>query len=158
MKNLLLLISLTMGMVGCTYLGNAVKQAHYSAQQRHSPTQRIYKHMLEVDNFFVFGKIENEVALNKDAIAVIALSNLYRMNEVVDVSHFSRIDSYFGLNLPAGDYQLLVVSDLNRDGFYDGTEVVGGRLLSLGKKELPEKGLAQVQKVISRQEQTEVTG
>jgi pimeloyl-ACP methyl ester carboxylesterase len=35
----------------------------------------------------------------------------------------------------------VVVSDLNRDGFYDGTEVVGGRSLSLNRKELPEKVL-----------------
>jgi len=128
-------------MTGCTYLGNAFKQAHYSVQQRQAPTQRIYKHMLEVDNLFVFGKIENEVALNKDAVAVVALSDQFQKNEVVDVSHFSRIDSYYGLNLPEGEYQLLVVSDLNRDGFYDGTEVVGGRLLSLTRKELPEKVL-----------------
>lgn len=87
---------------------------------------------------FVFGKIGNEIALNKDAVAVVAISELFRKNEVVDVSHFSRIDSYFGLNLPAGDYQLLVVSDLNRDAFYDETEMVGGRSLSLGRKELPE--------------------
>jgi pimeloyl-ACP methyl ester carboxylesterase len=141
MKNHLLLFFLAVGMAGCTYLGNAVKQANYSAQQGLSPTQRVYKHMLEAENFFVFGKIENGVALNKDAVAVVALSDLYKHNEVVDVSHFSRIHSYYGLNLPEGDYRLLVVSDLNRDGFYDGTEVVGGRSLSLDRKELPEKVL-----------------
>ena len=134
-------IVLAFGMTGCTYLGNAFKQAHYSAQQRQSPTQRVYKHMLEVENFFVFGKIENEVALNKDAVAVVALSDRFQKNEVVDVSQFSRIDSYYGLNLPEGEYQLLVVSDLNKDGFYDGTEVVGGRSLSLARKDLPEKVL-----------------
>ena len=129
-------IVLAFGMTGCTYLGNAFKQAHYSAQQRQSPTQRVYKHMLEVENFFVFGKIENEVALNKDAVAVVALSDRFQKNEVVDVSQFSRIDSYYGLNLPEREYQLLVVSDLNKDGFHDGTEVVGGRSLSLARKDL----------------------
>jgi pimeloyl-ACP methyl ester carboxylesterase len=136
---LMLLIVLAAGMAGCTYLGNAIKQARYSAQQTHSPTQRVYKHMLEVDSFFVFGKVVNEVGLNKDAVAVIAISDQFQKNEVVDISHFSRIASYYGLNLPAGDYRLLVVSDLNHDGFYDGTEVVGGRLLSLGREELPDK-------------------
>ncbi len=138
---LLLFIVVTAAMTGCTYLGNAFKQAQYSARQRQSPTQRVYKHMLEVENFFVYGKIENEVALNRDAVAVVALSDRFQKNEVVDVSHFSRIGSYYGLNLPAGKYQLLVVSDLNGDGFYDGTEVVGGRVLSLSRKEFPEKVL-----------------
>jgi hypothetical protein len=139
MRILLLFISLAMGTAGCTYLGSAVRQAYYCAEQKHSPTQRVYKHMLDAENYFVFGKIRNGVDLNKEAIAVVALSNLYQKSEIVDISHFTRIDSYFGLNLPAGDYQLLVVSDLNRDGFYDGTEVVGGRFLSLGGKELTEK-------------------
>jgi hypothetical protein len=66
---------------------------------------------------------------------------VFRKSEVVDVSHFSRIDSYYGLNLPAGHYRLPVVSDLNRHGFYEGTEVVGERPLSLGKQELHEKVL-----------------
>lgn len=134
-----LFVLLALAIPGCTYLGNAYKQATYSAQQKQSPTQRIYKHMLEVDTFFVFGKIESELALNKDAVAVVALSDQFHKNEVVDVSHFSRIDSYYGLNLPEGNYKLLVVSDLNRDGFYDETEVVGGRSLALNRKEVPER-------------------
>ncbi len=55
MKNLLLFISLAALMTGCTYLGNVAKQVRYSNQQGQSPTQRVYKHMIEVDNFFVFG-------------------------------------------------------------------------------------------------------
>ncbi|MBI5585180.1 MAG: DUF413 domain-containing protein [Deltaproteobacteria bacterium] len=139
MKKLLLIIILAAGLTGCTYLGTAAKQAGYAEQQSQSPTQRVYKHMLETDNFFVFGKIQNEVVLNREAVAVLALSDLYQKDEIVDVGHFTRIDSYFGLILPEGSYQLLVVSDLNRDGFYDGSEVVGRRSLALGRKELPEK-------------------
>lgn len=97
--------------------------------------------MLETDNFFVFGKLESKIPLNEDALAVIAVSDLFRKSEIVDVSHFSRTDSYYGLNLPPGEYQLLVVSDLNKDGFYDASEVVGGRNVSLNRKDLPEKVL-----------------
>jgi len=88
----------------------------------------------------VFGQIEHRDG--KDAaIAVIAVSNAYQTGEVVDVSHFSRSDSYYGLNLPEGEYQLFVVSDLNGDGFYDEREVIGGRALSVNSKDAPEKVL-----------------
>jgi len=95
--------------------------------------------MIDTDNFFVFGEIKNEVPMNRDALAVIALSNQYQNSEVVDISHFVMVDSYYGLNLPPGDYQLLVVSDLDRDNFFDENEVIGGRSLSLKSGETEEK-------------------
>lgn len=137
----LLLIFLAVSVSGCSYLRTVFKQTHYSLRQKLSPRQRVYKHMLQVDNFFVFGKIENGSDLNKDAIAVVALSDLHRENEVVDISHSVRIGSYYALNLPEGEYHVLVVSDLNRDGFYDGTEILGGKSLFLSRAETPEKVL-----------------
>jgi pimeloyl-ACP methyl ester carboxylesterase len=128
-----LVVACTIALAGCSYLGSAMKQANYASQQAHAPTQRVYKHLLETDNFFVYGKIEKEVPLNRDAVAVVAISDRFRRGEVVDISHFSRVGSYYGLNLPAGEYQILVVSDLNRDGFYDQSEIVGGRPLSLDR-------------------------
>jgi len=97
--------------------------------------------MLAVDNFFVFGKIVNASSNGREPVAVIALSDRYRKSEVVDVSHFSKINSYYGVNLPEGAYQLVAVADLNKDGFYDGSEVVGGRSLSLDRNELPDRVL-----------------
>lgn len=126
---------------GCAYLGNAVKQAGYQSKMKFSPTQGVYKHMLETENFFVFGKVKHEAAINGDPLAVVVLSDLRRKNEVVEVCNFARIDSYYGLNLPAGEYRLLVVSDLNRDGFYDESEVIGGRILILDIREQPDKVL-----------------
>ena len=139
-KNLIILV-LLFAMSGCSYLGSTFKQAGFSALQKQSPTQRVYKHMLETDNFFVFGKIENGKGLNEEATAVIAVSDLYQKSEVVDVSHFSRNNSFYGLNLPAGHYQLLVVSDLNHDGYYDETEVVSGRPGTLQLETRPAKVL-----------------
>lgn len=37
----------------------------------------------------------------------------------------SRINSYYGLNLPEGTYRLLLVSDRDLNGFFDETEVIG---------------------------------
>lgn len=136
-----LFVIVTAGTTGCTYIGNAVKQAGYSSQMRNSPAIKIYKHMLEAENFFVFGKIKHEVDMNRDAVAVVALSDLHQKNEVVEVCNFPRIDSFYGLNLPEGEFRLLVVSDLNRDGFYDENEVIGGMGLSLSRKAFPGKVL-----------------
>jgi pimeloyl-ACP methyl ester carboxylesterase len=142
-KNAALLLVLPAMVAGCAYLTNVSKQSDYSAQQAAAPQQRVYKHLIEGDKYFVFGKLENGDHLHQEAMAVIAVSNLYQDGEIVDVNHFSRPDSYFGLNLPEGNYWLLVVSDLNRDGFYDETEVVGGRKLSVGPHEAPDKVLGE---------------
>lgn len=121
------------GLAGCSYIETMVSQADYSWRQKTSPEQRIYKHMLNHESFFVSGKIGNTNHVNREAIAVIAVSDKFRSSEVVDVNHAVRPNSYYNLNLPAGDYQLLVVSDFDRNGYYDETEVIGTRMLSLTK-------------------------
>jgi hypothetical protein len=140
MKAKPILLGLLIGLVGRTYLQTVNQQSSYAQQLGHAPQQRVYKHMLDRDTAFVYGQIEHRDG--KDApMAVIAVSNTYQAGEVVDVGHFSRSDSYYGLNLPGGEYQLFVVSDLNGDGFYDEREVIGGRALSVNSKDAPEKVL-----------------
>jgi pimeloyl-ACP methyl ester carboxylesterase len=126
---------------GCSYVGTVVSQAGYSMRQQASPEQRVYKHMLNRETFFVFGRIENARELNAGAIAVIAASDKFRDSEVVDVNHVARPDSYYGLNLPEGDYRLLVVSDLDRNGYYDETDVIGTKALTLTAEAVPDKVL-----------------
>jgi uncharacterized alpha/beta hydrolase family protein len=134
-------IGIVIGLSGCSYLEQAAKQAHLFTLQKYAPAQRVYKHMLEGDNYFVFGKVKNATFFNREALAVVAISNLYQKNEVVDIGHFSGDSAYYGLNLPAGDFHLLVLSDVNGDGWYDDSEVVGERTLSLDSKAVPEKVL-----------------
>ena len=135
------LLTLAAGLSGCSYVQTATKQAYYAACQTGTPQQRIYKHLLDRDTFFVFGRIRHDPTPADSAVAVVAVSDKFRPGEVVDVNHFSRTDSFYGLNLPAGDYRLLVVSDLNRDGYYDEQEVLGERGLSLDAQTVPEKVL-----------------
>jgi pimeloyl-ACP methyl ester carboxylesterase len=141
MKKLSLALCVLTMLAGCSYLDSALSQLHYGVRQGISPTQRVSKHLLERDNFFLFGKLRSNTNLNEDAVAVIALSDQFQNGEVVDVSHFSRLESYYGLNLPAGDYRIMVVSDLNRDGHYDQSEVKGGIHVSLNSELFPEKVL-----------------
>jgi len=135
----LLHLILIMALSGCTYLHEAGKQAHYAAQVKNEPKLSVYKHLIDTGKFFVYGKILGDVAINAKSMAVVAVSDKFQRNEIVDVNHFSRIDSYYGLSLPEGAYRLLVVSDLDGNGFFDETEVIGHRTLSLSEKENPGK-------------------
>lgn len=125
----------------CSYLGTMMTQTELALKQISSPEQHTYKHMLDRETFFVFGTIDNAPTLNEQAVAVVAVSDKYVDAEMVDVNHVVRPGSYYGLNLPAGDYRLLVVSDLDRDGHYDATEVVGGRTVSLDADTVPDRVL-----------------
>ena len=133
----------SIALCGCSYLESGLKQAGLMQRYREAPSQRLYKHMLSSSTFFVFGRVENGSGLNLQATALLAVSDMHREGEVVDVSHRARPDNYYGLNLPAGQYRLMVVSDLNHDGAYTADEVVGGRPLHLDPQALPGKVLGE---------------
>jgi hypothetical protein len=122
---------LSMAIAGCTYLHYLATQRNYASSHARVPRQRTYKHLLQSPNYFVFGLLTGQHAVNPAAIAVLAVSNRYQRNEVTDINHVTRIGSYYGLNLPPGQYRLLVVSDLDRDGYYAGSEIIAARELSL---------------------------
>ena len=129
---------LCMGLAGCSYVGTMLSQAEFAHQLRTEPQQRVSKHMLDRQTWFVFGRIGQTAALKSQAMAVLALSDRFRTAEVVDVNHTARADSYYGLNLPAGQYRLLVVADLDGNGFYDESEVLGSRNLALAPEAVPD--------------------
>lgn len=137
------MLLLAAGFGGCTYVRTTVKQAGYSARQAGTPRQRIYKHMLARETFFVFGRIENAPADLPEPLAVVALSDRPTAGEVVDVNHVARADSFYGLNLPAGEFRLLVVSDRNRDGFYTADEIAGARTVALDTASVPDRVLGE---------------
>ena len=141
MRERLLVAALAASLGACSYVGTMLSQAELALKQITEPEQRTYKHMLDRETFFVFGTIDNAAELDDVAIAVIALSDRFQAFETVDVNHMARPDSYYGLNLPAGDFRLLVVSDRDRDGYYDQTEVLGGRTLALDTKAVPDRVL-----------------
>lgn len=135
------LLVFALAQAGCSYLGTVGTQAAYAVQQTGAPRQRTYKHMLSRETFFVFGRIEHLPATGRGGLAVVALSDRWATNEVVDVNRFPQEDSYYGLNLPAGEYRLVVVRDANGDGLFEAAEVVGGRRVSVGLEAAPERVL-----------------
>ncbi len=113
---------------GCAYLGTMASQARYALTPA---SQRVYKHMLTRDTFYVFGVLRTDLQSNGRAVAVIAVSDRFSPDEVVDVSNGCEFNTYYGLNLPEGEYRLLVACDINGDGQYTAGEVVGSRSLSV---------------------------
>lgn len=127
-------------MVSCTYLRYVSIQKEYARLQAAEPSQRNLKHLIDHPNYSVIGFTEDARGLHAakaTTIAVAAFSSRFRAHELVDAMHDIGVGTHFGLNLPAGDYDLLVLMDSNRDGFYESNEVIGHRELTLHKEQHP---------------------
>lgn len=131
MKGVLLLAPLVLLLGGCAYLGTWAKQSYYRFQLRHSPGLATSKHLLDKSTFFVFGRVTASAAVADRAMAVVAISSSTRPDELVDASQTVRSDSYYALNLPAGDYLLAALCDQNDDGTFTAREVVATRQIHL---------------------------
>lgn len=119
------------GLAGCSYVGSWAKQRYYSFELRHSPRQRLAKHLVERPTFLVFGKVQAPGLDAAVPVVVLAISQAPAPNEVVDVSRMVRAGSYYGLNLPPGDYQIVAAADRNGDHVCTEKEVVAERRLTL---------------------------
>ena len=136
----------------CTYLQNVSKQSEYSRIQEVNPSQRNLKHMIDRQAFIVYGRILDETELYSDlSYAVAAFSNRYINNELVDSSRVDRIGTQYGLNLPDGKYDLLVLADLDRNGALDQNEVVGRRQIKLSVETHPQMVVGNVDISLSKQ-------
>jgi uncharacterized protein YifE (UPF0438 family)/pimeloyl-ACP methyl ester carboxylesterase len=133
------LLLLCASLPGCAYVRHAAVQTGYALRQQGAPEVRVYKHMVDRPTFYVFGTLTLRGRFNPEALAVVAMSDQFTAGEIVDVNHFSRQDSYYGLNLPEGRYELLLVSDADRNGFYEPAEIIGARELVLSPAETPER-------------------
>jgi pimeloyl-ACP methyl ester carboxylesterase len=124
----------------CTYMQNVAKQSKYSQIQKDNPSQRNLKHMIDRQTFFVYGRIVDATnSYSGRPIAVAAFSNLYVRHELVDVAHVAHAGTQYGLNLPDGAYELLVLADQDQNGILDQSEVVGRRQVGLDDETHPEK-------------------
>ncbi len=129
----------------CTYLKYASVQAEYSRIQNADPSQTHLKHMIENENFFVFGKtIDEPGRYSDDYLAVAAYSDKFKKNEHVDTMHFPGTGTHYGLKLPEGAYTLLVFADQDGNKIFDQSEVVGQRTIELKEANTPQKVLGHV--------------
>ncbi len=141
----MLALCLVFCLSSCTYLKYASVQAEYARIQDARPGQLVVKHLIDRETYFVHGQSDDVdrsyVGLPK---AIAAFSNKYEANERVDTMYFQVTGSHFGLTLPEGRYDLLVFADIDRNGVFEPSEVIGKRLIELDKSTAPEKVLGQV--------------
>lgn len=126
-------------LASCTYLQNASRQSEYSRIQETNPSQKNLKHMIDRQTFFVYGRILDERSLFQDQpFVVAAFSNRYTTNELVDFTYVDRVNTHFGLNLPEGEYELLLLADDNSDGVFNQSEVVARRPVKMTVESYPQ--------------------
>ena len=129
----------------CAYLESMTKQQELIQNQKINPRQYNAKHIITSQTYFVYGQIKNKnTHVKQHSVAVVALSNKYHQGEVVDISHRSKMDSYYALNLPEGSYQLLVLEDSNAYNVYSENEIVAQHHIVLDAQTYPDKVVGNV--------------
>ena len=142
---LILTLCLACCLCSCTHLKYASVQAEYARIQDAQPGQLNVKHMIDRESYFVHGRsIDDERSYAGLPKAIAAFSSKYQINEHVDTMFFENSGSHFGLNLPEGRYDLLVFADIDADGVFGPSEVIGQRSIKLNNSLAPEKVLGQV--------------
>lgn len=140
-----LLLCLAIASCSCTYLKYASVQSDYARIQNAEPGQLNAKHMIDRENFFVHGRsIDSANKFDGLPKAIAAFSSKYQPNERVDTMFFELAGSHFGLNLPEGQYDLVIFADMNANGSLESTEVIGRQTINLSSSLVPEKVLGQV--------------
>ncbi len=131
-------------MSACTYLKYVSIQAEYERIHNADPKLIHMKHMIELDSYFVLGRIVDEPGRYQEySLAVTAYSNQFEAHERVDTMYVAGAGTHYGLNLPAGVYEVLVFADLNADRSLENNEVVGRRTIVLNETTAPGKVLSQ---------------
>lgn len=124
----------------------AAVQAEYSRIQEAEPGQVNLKHMIDRSNYSVIGRtIDPNSVYAEMPLVVAAYSSKFKLHERVDMMFLAGAGTHFGLNLPEGDYQLLVFADRDNNRVFEQTEVVGRKTISLTPAAFPDKVLDRVE-------------
>jgi pimeloyl-ACP methyl ester carboxylesterase len=124
---------------GCAYLQQTFKHAEYKAEFNEDHKKSIQKHLLTSETFLIYGKlIDNNNLSQTYPLAVAAMANTGDGSELVDINQPVRANSFYALHLPAGDYQILTLADVDGDGFYKNSEILALRPLHLDIQTYPD--------------------
>ncbi len=145
MKNLMISLFLLYTLCSCSYMKHASIQADYARIQKAEPGQVNLKHMIDRETYFVIGQtIDKKSRYKNIPLAIAAYSSKFKPNERVDTMYFAGAGTHFGLNLPKGEYQLLVFADRDKNQVFDQAEVIGQKLISLNQLTSPDKVLDRI--------------
>ena len=110
---------------GCSYLQWRREKKEERAQLEKSPTNLLLeKDYAPQDCFGLIGRIAIPAG-QKSPLLVVALAHASPQHDLVGSREIVPETGYYGLLLPAGEYDLVFFADLNRNGYYETGEVVG---------------------------------
>ncbi|MCH6256271.1 hypothetical protein MLD52_06910 [Puniceicoccaceae bacterium K14] len=106
----------------------------YKRIHKNDPSAANLKRIIDSDTTVVFGILDDRENLYESvSLGVVAYSDEFSANERTDAMLTVSSNTHFGLNLPAGEFNIVVFADLDKDGYFRNTEVVGKREIVLGE-------------------------
>ncbi len=146
MKNIMTCLFFICALNSCSYMKHVSIQAEYARIQKADPGQVNLKHMIDRETYFVIGQtIDQNFSYTDLSMAVAAYSSKFKPHERVDTMYLTGSGTHFGLNLPEGNYQLLVFADSDNNQIFDQTEVIGQKAITLNQRTSPEKILDRIE-------------
>src|SRR5262249_42559479 len=109
---------------GCQYLEMVRTRRGMRAAFAREPRLALQRALTPEDSFRVAGRGSGGEGRNDQLLAV-AGGPRFSENEVVAWKLVARDVDLYSLLLPKGDYDLLVFADLDRDGVFESSELVG---------------------------------
>jgi hypothetical protein len=121
------LLAVTVGGLGpgCQYLEMVHRRRGMRAAFAREPRLALQRSLTPEDSFRLVGRVTGAEGRNEPLLAV-AVGHRFAENEGVAWKLVPRDLELYSILLPDGDYDLLVLADLDRDGVFESTELVGG--------------------------------
>jgi pimeloyl-ACP methyl ester carboxylesterase len=110
-------------MSGCGYFKMAHNELTSWASHKWGPSQKSTKRANPEKNLLVSGRVVADEEQDIP-VAVVAVSDRFAENEIVDVCMMSS-PGFYSMYLPEGSYRFMVFVDMNGNKYFDDNELVG---------------------------------
>ncbi|MFA5073126.1 MAG: hypothetical protein WC539_04440 [Nitrospirota bacterium] len=125
---IIILACVMQALFGCSYLNFAAYKAHWGITFKGIPSMTALNNLAPEKSLIVSGRIIKP-RKNKEPLLLIAVSNQYQQNEMVASIQIQKSTDIYMAFLPKGDYELLILADLDNSGDFETDEVVGRTLV-----------------------------
>jgi pimeloyl-ACP methyl ester carboxylesterase len=130
-SSLIYLISVWL-LSSCAYMESISKQDEYLTKQQTNPGLHNLKHIIDREKIIIIGLLVDEQGKQTEQnLSVAAFSDRFKPHELVDVTHFASTGRHYVLNLPPGEYDLVVLADKDNNKLLKQSEVIGRRRIVL---------------------------
>jgi pimeloyl-ACP methyl ester carboxylesterase len=111
-------------LVGCEYVRYYTRQMHQQQTFRYFPSVSALNEVAPQDSLFLTGAII-KLQKRQEPLLLAAVSCRYRQDEKVALVQLPASSDTYTAFLPKGAYELYVFADIDRDGDFEGEELIG---------------------------------